>query len=67
MRRAVTWLTPMESVSSSIFSWKLWPELGICFAVDVAAAAPVVVDVAMFGALLALLWPSKLSDSEAQS
>ena len=56
----------MESVSSSIFSWKLWPELGICFAVEVAAAA-VVVAVAMFGALLALLWPSKLSDSEAQS
>ena len=55
----------MESVSSSIFSWKLWPELGICFAVEVAAV--VVVAVAMFGALLALLWPSKLSDSEAQS
>ena len=58
----------MESVSSSIFSWKLWLDLGVCFAVEVAAAAAVVVVVvAMFGALLVLLWPSKLSDSEAQS
>ena len=59
----------MESVSSSIFSWKLWLDLGVCFAVEVAAAAAVVVvvAVAMFGALLVLLWPSKLSDSEAQS
>ena len=58
----------MESVSSSIFSWKLWLDLGVCFAVEVAAAAVVVVvAVAMFGALLVLLWPSKLSDSEAQS
>ena len=57
----------MESVSSSIFSWKLWLDLGVCFAVEVAAAAVVVVVVAMFGALLVLLWPSKLSDSEAQS
>ena len=56
----------MESVSSSIFSWKLWLDLGVCFAVEVAAVAVVVV-VAMFGALLVLLWPSKLSDSEAQS
>ena len=55
----------MESVSSSIFSWKLWLDLGVCFAVEVAAAVAVVV--AMFGALLVLLWPSKLSDSEAQS
>ena len=58
----------MESVSSSIFSWKLWLDLCVCFAVQVAAAAAVVVVVvAMFGALLVLLWPSKLSDSEAQS
>ena len=60
----------MESVSSSIFSWKLWLDLGVCFAVEVAAAAAAVVvvaAVAMFGALLVLLWPSKLSDSEAQS
>ena len=57
----------MESVSSSIFSWKLWLDLGVCFAVEVAAVAVVVAAVAMFGALLALLWPSKLSDSEAQS
>ena len=58
----------MESVSSSIFSWKLWLDLGVCFAVEVAAAVAVVVAaVAMFGALLVLLWPSKLSDSEAQS